>query len=102
MTRAASRRLEEWEQEHLARLLAETNPNRLQPDHQEIFLGIRDWFNRCISRGQDVWLTDRQIAAVKRSHYTAQRVQAKLDQPKRRYDANDAFDVWANPARPRS
>ena len=100
--RSASRILETWEQEHLARLIAETNPNRLQPSHREIFEGIRDWFNRCVAMGKPVCLTDRQIAAVKRSHYTAQRVQAKLDQPKRRYDANDVFDVWANPARPRS
>ena len=100
VTRSPSRRLEDWEQTHLARLLAETNPNRLQPSHREIFEGIRDWFNRCVSRGQDVWLTEKQIAAVRRSHYTAQRVQAKLDQP-RHYDAEERLNVWCNPMRPR-
>jgi hypothetical protein len=101
VTTNASRRLEDWEQTHLARLIAETNPNRLQPHHREIFEGIRDWFNRCISRGQDVWLTDRQIAAVRRSHYTAKRIEAKLQQPSH-YDVNERLNVWANPARPRS
>ena len=102
MEKSKSRKLEEWEETYYGRLIAETNPKRLQPKYRKIFEGIRDWWNKCLTRGNGICLSEKQLSAVKRSHYTAQRTEAKLDQPKRRYDANDAFDVWANPARPRS
>jgi hypothetical protein len=101
MEKPKSRKLEKWEEEYYGRLISETNPYRLQPHHQGIFLGIRDEFNLCISREQDVWLTEKQISAIRRSHNTSQRTEAKLRQP-RHYDAEARLNVWTNPMKPRS
>jgi len=101
MEKSKSRKLDDWEETYYGRLIAETNPNRLQPHHKEIFDGIRDWWNTCLKMKKGICLTEKQLSAIKRSHYTAQRVQSKIDRPSH-FDVNERLDVWANPAKPKS
>ena len=91
------RNLEGWEVEHLARLIVDTNPNRLQPHHREIWEGVRGEFNRGLSLGNEVWLSEKQISVIRRSHATSRRIEAKLQQPNQLHDINSKLDVVANP-----
>ena len=81
MEKSKSRKLEEWEETYYGRLIAETNPIRLQPKYREIFEGIRDWWNKCLTRGNGICLSEKQLSAVKR---------CSLHRPKNRGEAGPA------------
>ena len=92
---SAVRHLEDWEVQAVCKAIIETNPWHLQPNHRDIFEGVRNAFYRGSARGA-VWLSDRQIAAVYRSRQTSQRTSEKISRGSM-YSVSDKLNVITNP-----
>lgn len=90
--------LDKYEVESLIEKIIDTDPSHLFPGQRKAWEGITNQIMKWRDTPNGVWLTPKQRAVITKAHWRSQRTSRLLQSPTY-FDANEIFDVIANPAK---
>jgi hypothetical protein len=89
-----TRELEDFEVNILSEKISETDPSHLYPEQRKVWSDI----SKQILNQPVVYLSEKQRAVIHKAWWRSQNTSRKLQSPSH-YDANEIFDVIANPVK---